>query len=105
MDKLISIINENNINNEELLKLIKYIKEEPVFISDNIRLLSIEEILNYKEELKIDKLIIPLIDLYDNNFLVFDIEKKEFQMLDISDEQFWKKVDSIEKYLNMLENM
>ena len=105
MDKLISIINENNINNEELLKLIKYIKEEPVFISDNIRLLSIEEILNYKEELKIDKLIIPLIDLYDNNFLVFDIEKKEFQMLDISDEQFWKKVNSIEKYLNMLENM
>ena len=105
MDKLISIINENNINNEELLKLIKYIKEEPVFISDNIRLLSIEEILNYKEELKIDKLIIPLIDLYDNNFLVFDIEKKEFQMLDISDEQFWKKVNSIENYISMLENM
>ena len=75
MDKLISIINENNINNEELLKLIKYIKEEPVFISDNIRLLSIEEILNYKEELKIDKLIYKIINhsLTYNN-LSFKIE-------------------------------
>ncbi len=105
MDKLLNIIKENSITNEELLKLIKYVKDEPIFLLNNIRLLSMDEILDYKEELKIDKSIIPLIDLCDNNFLVFDIENKEFQILDISDEQLWKKIDSIENYISMLENM
>ena len=94
----------NNITNEELLKLVKYVKNEPIFISDNVRLLSMDEILNYKEELKIDKSIIPLIDLCDNNFLAFDIVNKEFQMLDISDEQFWKKIDNVRKYVKLIGN-
>ena len=90
------------IENEELKKILEFVKEEPLFFGDEKRLLSESEIINYKDELNIDldEDIIPLIDLYDNNFLIYNIEKNKFQIMDISNDIFWKDVDSIQKYIN-----
>ena len=90
------------IENEELQEILKFVKEEPLFFGDEKRLLSKSEIINYKDELNIDlnEDIIPLIDLYDNNFLIYNISKNKFQMMDISDDIIWKDVDSIHNYIN-----
>ena len=90
------------IKNEELQEILKFVTEEPIFFGDEKRLLSKSEIINYKDELNIDlnEDIIPLIDLCDNNFLIYNISKNKFQMMDISDDIIWKDVDSIHNYIN-----
>ena len=52
-----------------------------------------------KARLPIIDHIIPLIDLYDNNFLIYNIKNDKFQILDISDD-FIYDVDSIQKYMD-----
>lgn len=90
------------IENEELQAILKYVKDEPLFFGEEKRLLSKGEITNYKNEfnIDIDMDIIPLIDLYDNNFLIYNIAENKFQMMDISDDTFWKDVASIRDYIN-----
>ncbi len=70
-----------------------------------MRLLSKDEILNYQEELniKMDN-IITLIDLYDNNFLIYNINKNIFEKLNIVDETIFDKTNTIENYLKLLKN-
>lgn len=91
------------IKNEEVQKILKYVKNEPIFFGDNMRLLSEEEIINYKRELglEIDN-ILPLIDLNDNNFLIYKLDENTFEKLNIVDGTFFCKIDSIENYLDLL---
>lgn len=97
------IIEENNLNNSELLEIINYISNKPKFINDELRLLSYDEVLNYNEELLIEiKNIIPLIDLYDNNFIIFNISENKFQIIDISTEEIYSNLDSIKKYIEII---
>ena len=90
------------IKNEELQKILKFVEEVPIFFGEEKRLLSKSEIVNYKEEFDIDLDvdIIPLIDLYDNNFLIYNISENKFQIMDISDDIIWKDIDSIQNYIN-----
>ncbi len=69
-----------------------------------MQLLSKEEIINYKEHLniKIDN-IIPLVDLYDNIFLVYNIDDDTFAKLNITDEIIYGKTKTIENYLKLLQ--
>lgn len=92
-----------SIENQELQEILKYVGTEPIFFYDEMRLLSEEEIINYKEELgiKIDN-IIPLIDLYDNDFLIYNTNENVFEKLNITDETFFDKTNTIEKYLELL---
>ena len=93
----------SSINNKELQEILKYVEEEPVFLSSEMRLLSKEEILNYKEELSVEMdNIIPLIDLYDNNFLIYNITEDVFEKINIVDETVFGKTNTIENYLNLL---
>ena len=92
-----------NIDNNELQEILKYVEEEPIFFYDEMRLLSKEEIINYKEELNVEMdNIIPLIDLYDNDFLVYNIAENVFGKLSIDDETFFERTNSIENYLKLL---
>lgn len=92
-----------NINNNELQEILKYVEDEPVFFYDEMRLLSKEEIINYKKELNIEMdNIIPLIDLYDNNFLIYNINENVFEKLNIVDKTIFGKINSIEEYLKLL---
>lgn len=92
-----------SMENQELQEILKYVGTEPIFFYDEMRLLSEEEIINYKEELgiKIDN-IIPLIDLYDNDFLIYNTNENVFEKLNITDETFFDKTNTIEKYLELL---
>lgn len=75
-----------NIGHEELNILLKKVGSESIFYDDN-RLLSEDEIMNYKEEIGIQKeQIIPLMDCFNNEFLVFDIIDCSFKMYSIDDE-------------------
>ena len=92
-----------SIKNKELHEILKYVKAEPIFFSEGMRLLSEEEIINYKEELDIVfNNIIPLIDLYDNDFLIYNINETAFEKLNIVDGTFFGKTDTIKKYLELL---
>lgn len=92
-----------SIENQELQEILKYVGTEPIFFYDEMRLLSEKEIINYKEELgiKIDN-IIPLIDLYDNDFLIYNTNENVFEKLNITYETFFDKTNTIEKYLELL---
>ncbi len=91
------------INNSDLQTILSFVGNEPIFF-DNKKLLSIEEINNYNSELNISRQnIIPLIDLYDNEFLIYDINNDNFKILDISDD-FERDIDSLQEYIDMLKN-
>ena len=92
------------IENQELQELLKYVKDEPLFFGEEKRLLSKSEIANYKNEfsINIDVDIIPLIDLYNNNFLIYNIVENKFQIVDLSDDTIWKNVDSIRDYISKI---
>lgn len=40
--------------------------------------------------------------MYDNNFVVFDIENNQFAMMDISEDLIFKKLKSIREYIEKL---
>ncbi len=95
-----------NIENEELQEILKYVGDEPLFLNDEMRLLSKDEINNYKMELGIDiDNIVPLIDLFDNNFLIYNKVKNTFEKLNIVDETIYEREETIEKYLKLLRDM
>lgn len=101
--KLEEVLNTKNIKNETLKKILGYVREEPIFFDTEKRLLSSDEILNYKEELSCDVDMIPLVDTYDNEYLVYRVEKDQFQMFDISTDEFFGEVEDIEKFLKLLD--
>lgn len=89
------------INNDELNTVMSYVNKEPIFFGEK-KLLSIDEINDYKKELLIDIECIPLIDLFDNNFIIYDLSKNKFQMYDISEDTVVKENISIKKYIDEL---
>ena len=93
-----------NLLNDELQEILMYVKDEPLFFDDEKRLLSKDEIINYKDELLIDINIIPLIDFFDNNYLIYNIDNNKFQMMDIFDNTIWKDIESIKNYINEIKN-
>lgn len=91
-------------DNKELHTVLNYVVDEPIFFDDEKRLLSKDEITNYKEELLINADIVPLIDLGDNSFIVYNPNKKIFQMYDISQDIAFKDLSSIEKYIELIDD-
>lgn len=74
-----------DIKNEKLNKILEKIELEPIFLNQK-RLLSESEVIDYKNELKInDDNIIVLVDCFDNEFLIFDISDNNFKMYSIDD--------------------
>lgn len=91
----------SSINNEELKLLLSYVNSEPIFFNEK-RLVSIDEINDYKEDLLIDIECIPLIDLYDNYYIIYDLKGNEFQIYDISEDVVVEKNITIQKYIDEL---
>ena len=89
------------INNEELKLLLSYVNSEPIFFNEK-RLVSIDEINDYKEDLLIDIECIPLIDLYDNYYIIYDLKENEFQIYDISEDVIVEKNISLNNYIKEL---
>ena len=94
-----------NIANEDFKKILKLATNNQTILFDNDkRLLSKNEMLSYKDDLNISvENIIPLIDLYDDNFLIYNINKNIFQLMDISSKKIYKDLDNIAEYIENIE--
>lgn len=116
--------NNNNLNFDSLLKIdnhnlnkiLKYVSDKPILFEENLRLISKREIENFENEYKckVDGLI-PLIDVSDNDFIVYICDKKTFGMYNIVDELLFnedydvteiiKKLDSTKRTIKVNENL
>lgn len=84
---------------EVVLKIASNAKET-LFLADDNRILSFDEIINAEQDLHIDfkdKGIIPLIDCGENDFIVYHFEDNFWSKYNIVDETVFKKVDKLEE--------
>ena len=73
-----------------------------VFLDDNIRILSFDEIINAEKELHVDfksNQIIPLVDCGENDFIVYHFFDKIWSKFNIVDETVFKKKNSLQELL------
>lgn len=86
---------------EIILKIASSAKE-PVFLDDDSRVLSYDEIVDAEKDLHIsfkDKGIIPLVDCGENDFIVYHFTDKIWSKFNIIDETIFKKKKSLEELL------
>ena len=91
----------NDINNSKLISILSKIEKNPIFLDDEIRLLSEEEVLTLNKQLEIGNEYIILIDCFDNNYLCYSKLENEFKIYNIDDNIFYDS-KNIEKIINTL---
>jgi hypothetical protein len=106
-------INENSVNkienaykvklSEELKKIVS-LHGETIFYDDFslLRGLSVKEILDASNDMSVDfigKNLLPLFDVGDNDYFVFDFAEKCWYKFNIVDEVKFSKAETIDKYL------
>ena len=82
---------------EIVLKIISSAKET-VFLDDDNRMLSYEEIVDAEKDLHVnfkEKGMIPLIDCGDNDFIVYNFNDSSWSKINIVDETVFKNRNSI----------
>ena len=86
---------------EELAKVISYAGTID-FFDEERRAFSFEEILNADEKYGVafaERKLIPVIDAYDNDYIVYSFEKNQWAKVNLSDLVLFKIRDSFEKVL------
>ena len=84
---------------EEMKQIVSYQGEK---FYDDWRVLSLKEILGADEYLGIDfpeKEIIPVIDLFDNDFILFDVEKGVWIKMNIVDECIFDSSNTLDCFV------
>ena len=109
-------INKSTIDNEkinhitekysdqlpDIVKKIVSYSDSGIFLDDEIRILSYEEILNAEKDLHVpfkDLCILPLADCEDNDFIVFDYKNSLWAKFNIVDKTIFKKRQTLEELL------
>ena len=75
---------------------------ESIFLDDDIRMLSYEEIKDATHDLHVDfkaKGLIPIADCGENNFIVYSFIEKTWSKFNIVDEVLFKKKNNIDELL------
>lgn len=90
----------NDINNSKLISILSKIEENPIFLDDEIRLLSEKEVLTLNEQLEVGIEYIILVDCSDNNYLCYSNLDNEFKMYNVDDNIFYDS-KNIEKIINL----
>ena len=88
----------------DYVKKIISIDDNSVFYDDRgfLRKLSTSEILNATEQLHIDFIgisLLPIFDIGDNDFIVYDLKERCWYLFNIVDEIKFKKAANLTKYL------
>ncbi len=88
----------------EDVKRMLSISKDAVFYDDAplLRRLSNKEILNASSDMAVDfleKHILPVFDVGDNDYIVYDLEKKCWYKFNIVDEIKFSKANSVSEYL------
>lgn len=104
-NKALEFDNLLKINNQNLNTILNYVSDEPILFEENHRLISKREIENFENEYqcKIDG-IIPLIDVSDNDFIVYICDKNAFGMYNIVDELLFNEDYDVTEIIKQLEN-
>ena len=93
------------IDNQNLNKILNYVSDKPILFKENCRLISKREIENFGKEYqcKIDGLI-PLIDVSDNDFIVYICNKNTFGMYNIVDELLFNEDYDVTEIITQLDS-
>jgi len=88
---------------DEVKKIIS-LNQDAIFYEDKeiMRSLSNSEILNASEDLQVDflgKSLLPVFDIGDNDFIIFDLSEDCWYLFNIVDEVKFKKAKSLSVYL------
>ena len=86
---------------EVVLKIISD-SNTPVFLGDDSRIMSIEEIIDAEKDLHVSfkkKAMIPIVDCGNNDFIVYHYYDHIWSMFNIVDEVIFKKKKSFEELL------
>ena len=96
-------IEELKKDNIKLNKIISSITNDSVILKEDLRLLSKQEIENFKEDnmCEIDGLV-PLFDISNNDFIVYIINSDTFGIYNIVDELLYEKNYNIDEIINLL---
>lgn len=107
-NKALKFDNLLKINNQNLNKILNFVSDEPILFEEDYRLIYKREMENFENvyQCKIDG-IIPLIDISNNDFIVYICDKNTFGMYNIVDEILFNEdydvteiIKQLEKYCN-----
>ncbi len=106
-----SIIDEERIKNiaekytdqiPDLVKKIISYSDSSIFLDDEIRILSFEEIIDAETELHVPfrkRSFLPVADCEDNDFIVYDYKNSLWAKFNIVDKTAFKKRQTLEELL------
>lgn len=82
------------------INIILSIKDRFIDVNENrvLRIMNADEILNANKELHVDfieKGFIPIVDMFDNDFLVFSIHDLKYYTFNINDESIFNQYESM----------
>ncbi len=101
-DRVEAIAKVYGIQVNDLIAGILSVADQIDFFDEERRALAYEEILNPVEKMDIDFVnlqAIPLIDAYDNTYIVYMIREKKWAKYNSIDNVFFKKKDSLSEVL------
>lgn len=102
-DKTILVEALYNTKLPELIKrIVSNSNDDPIFLENEIRVLSLPEIIHAESELHVDfkeKGIIPLFDCGNNDFIVYHFKEKIWSKFNIIDEISFKKEENLNELL------
>ena len=99
VDRIVSLYADNLL---EIVQKIVSNSKEAVFLDDDSRVLSYDEIVDAEKDLHVsfkDKGILPLVDCGENDFIVYHFSDKTWSKFNITDETVFRKKNSLEELL------
>ena len=92
------------INNQKLNRILKSVNDESIFLDEDLRLICKSEIEHFEEryQCKLEGLI-PLIDVSNNDFIVYICTKNTFGIYNIVDELLFEEDIDITEIINKLD--
>lgn len=92
------------INNQNLNRILNSVNDESIFLDEDLRLICKREVEHFEEQYqcKLEGLI-PLIDVSNNDFIVYICTKNTFGMYNIVDELLFEEDIDITVIINKLD--
>ena len=92
------------INNQNLNRILNSVNDESIFLDEDLRLICKREVEHFEEryQCKIEGLI-PLIDISNNDFIVYICAKNTFGIYNIVDELLFEEDVDITEIINKLD--
>lgn len=101
-ERVDSINKMYNVELDEYLSKVVSYANENVFFEKERRVLSFEEIIDSSDDYGVDFVeqeMLPIIDAYDNTFIVYSFKDKAWAMYNLSDDILFDEKDTLEEII------